>query len=151
MDLNSKTYKIKKIKKYVKKNELFFFFNTTKLKKKDWTKVEQNLRRLKLNYYKVFNGTTLKTVKNSIYKNFFNIVCGVVLLIKPQFKFIIIEKKLLEKETRPLFTLLSVKLNNKIYSTQQIKKLDTFSYKQNLFNLNQSLNKILKATYIFSK
>lgn len=151
MNLNSKTYKIKKIKKYIKKNELFFFFNTTKLKKKDWTKIEQNLKRLKMNYYKVFNGTTLKTIKNSIYKNFANIICGVVLLIKPQFKLITVEKKLLEKETKPLFTLLSVKLNNKIYSTQQLKKLNTFSYKQNLFNLNQSLNKILKTTYVFSK
>jgi hypothetical protein len=30
--------------------------------------IEQDLKKLKLKYYKVFNGTTLETINNSVYK-----------------------------------------------------------------------------------
>ena len=39
-----------------------------------------------------------------------------------------------KKDLKPSFELISVKLNNKMYSTSQLKGLNTLSYKQNQGN-----------------
>jgi hypothetical protein len=147
MDFNLKNYRVLKVKNYIKNCDFFFFFHSAKLKSNEWVIVEQDLKKLKLKYYKVFNGTTLKTVKNSIYTNYSSIVCGIILFIELKFKSTTFELISLKKDLKPLFALLSVKLNNKIYSIDQLKGIKTFSYKQNMFNLYQSLDRHLKTTH----
>jgi hypothetical protein len=150
MDFNLKSYRVLKVKNYLKNCDFFFFFHSAKLTSNEWISIEQDLKKLKLKYYKVFNGTTLETINNSVYKNFNQIICGIVLFIEPRFKLTTLELDLIKRHLKPLFALLSVKLNNRIYAVEQLKGFKTFSYKQNMFNFYRSLEKGLKSTYVLT-
>lgn len=150
MDFNFKTYQIIKLKKYFKKNGLFFLFHSAKLNLTKWTSTEQNLKKLNLNYYKPLNKTTVKTFKKSIYKNFSSNIAGFILLINSTYKTAELNLSSIIKSLKPSFTLVSVKLNNKVYSTTQLKGLHTLSYNKNIFNLYKVLDKQLKTSYILT-
>jgi len=150
MDFNLKSYRVLKVKNSLKNCDFFFFFHSAKLTSNEWVSIEQDLKKLKLKYYKVFNGTTSETLKNSVYKNFNQIICGIILFIEPRFKLTTLELTSIRKDLKPLFALLSVKLNNKIYSIEQLKGFKAFSYKQNMFNFYKSLEKGLKLTYLLT-
>ena len=150
MDFNFKIYKLMKLKKYLRKSSLFFLFDSVKLTKKKWTVNEQNLKKLKLSYYKPSNKITIKTFRSSLYKNFNFTIIGFILLIsschtKTELKLFSIVKSL-----KPSFILVSVKLNNKIYSIAQIKRLDNLSYNKNVFSLYRIFNQQLKISYILT-
>ena len=147
MDFNLKDYQIFKLKKYFKNNNFFFLFHSAKLNLNQWTITEQNLKKLKLNYYKTLNGTTLKTLKNSIYRNTSSVISSFVVFINPKFKTTEFDLDLLVKNLKPSFSLISLKLNNKIYSPAQLKGIKSLSYKKNMFNLHKSLDKHLKTSY----
>jgi hypothetical protein len=147
MDFNLKSYRVFKVKEYLKKSEFFFFYHSPKLRSNEWVSIEQDLKKLKLKYYKIFNGTTLKTINNSIYQNLDQVICGIVLFIKLNYKSTTFDFNTLNKNLKPLFILLSLKLNNKIYSIPQLKGINSFSYKQNVFNLQKSLERYIKGSY----
>ena len=147
MDFNLKNYQIFKLKKYFKNAGFFFLFHSAKLNLNQWTITEQNLKKLKLNYYKTLNGTTLKTLKSSIYRNFSSVVSGFVVFISPRFKTTEFDFDLLIKSLKSSFSLISLKLNNKIYTPAQLKGVKSLSYKKNMFNLYSSLDRHLKTTY----
>ena len=146
MDFNLKKYRVLKVKKKLKKSELIFFFNSAKINSNKWIKIEKQLKKLKLKYHQIFNNTTLKTIKNSIYINLNQLISGVLLLIKPIHKSTPIDLKLIKKNLEPLFILLIIKLNNKIYITKQLKNLNTLSYKKTIFNFYNNLEKCLKTS-----
>jgi hypothetical protein len=150
MEFNLKSYRILKIKKYFKNTDFFFFFNTTKLTLNQWLSVEQDLKKSKLKHYKILNGTTLKTLKKSVFKNLNPVICGVILFIKLDFKSTELDLNLLSKNFKNLFSLISVKLNCKVYSVTQIKKMKRFSYRENMLNLQKILEKTLKTSYIIT-
>jgi len=116
-----------------------------------WIYTEQKLKKLKLNYSKGLNGITLKLFTNSIYKNISPIVCSFVLFINPNFKTTELRLDSIKKDLKPSFELISVKVDNKIYSTSQLKGLNDFSYKKTVFNLYNSLDQHLKTSYIVTK
>jgi len=147
MDFNLKDYQIFKLKKYFKNNGFFFLFHSAKLSLNQWITVEQELKKLKLNYYKTLNGTTLKTLEKSIYKNFSPIVTNFVILIDSKFKTAEFDLDRLTRDLKPSFSLISLKLNNKIYSSAQLKGVKSLSYKKNMFNLHRSLDQHLKTSY----
>ena len=147
MDFNLKDYQVLKLKKYFKKNGFFLLFHSAKLSLKQWVVVEQELKKLKLNYYKTLNGTTLKTFEKSIYKNYSPIITNFVIFIDPEFKTTELDLEQLIKDMRPSFSLISLKLNNKIYSPSQLKGVKSLSYKNNMFNLHRSLDEHLKTSY----
>jgi len=151
MDFNSKDYQSVKLKNFFKINGFFFFFNSAKLNLNQWIHTEQNLKKLKLNYSKALNGTTLKVFKNSIYANINSVVSSFVLFINSNFKTTELKLNLIKKDLKPSFELISVKLNNKIYSPSQLKGLNIFSYKKNVFNLYGSLDQHLKTSYLLTK
>ena len=150
MDFNFKTYQIAKLKKYLKDESLFLLFNSTKLSLTKWTFTEQNLKKLKLDYSKFLNKTTVKTFKNSIYKNFSSNIVGFILFVNSNQKHIELNLTSLAKILKSSFTLISIKLNNKIYSTSQIKGLSDLSYNKSVFNLYRVLDKQLKTTYLLT-
>jgi len=150
MDFNFKTYQIAKLKKYLKDESLFLLFNSTKLSLTKWTFTEQNLKKLKLDYSKFLNKTTVKTFKNSIYKNFSSNIVGFILFVNSNQKHIELNLTSLAKTLKSSFTLISIKLNNKIYSTSQIKGLSDLSYNKSVFNLYRVLDKQLKTTYLLT-
>jgi len=151
MDYNSKDYERIKLRKLFKTNDFFFLFHSAKLNLNQWTYTEQKLKKLKLKYSKVLNSTALKLFKNSIYKNLSPIVRGFVLFINPNFNTTELSLSALKKELKPSFELIAVKLNNKTYSTSQLKGLRIFSYEKNVFILHQSLDRYLKTTYLLTE
>ena len=147
MDFNLKDYQIFKLKKYFKNNSFFLLFHSAKPSLDQWTVVEQELKKLKLNYHKILNGTTLKTFGKSVYKNSSPIITNFVILIGSKFKTTEFDLKRLTKDFKPSFSLISLKLNNKIYSSAQLKGVKSLSYKKNMFNLHRSLDQHLKTSY----
>ena len=151
MDFNSKNYQNIKLKNFFKTKGLFFLSHSAKLDLNQWVQIEQNLKKLKLNYSKVLNGTALKLLQDSIYKNLSPVICGFVLCITSKYKTTEIQSKLLTKSLKPSFELISVKLNNKVYSASQLKGLNSFSYKKNVLNLHRSFDRYLKTSYSLTK
>jgi hypothetical protein len=151
MDFHTKSYQSIKLKKFFKTNDFFFLFHAAKLDLSQWIYIEQHLKKLKLKYLKLLNGTTLKLFKNSIYKNLSPVVCGFVLFFNLNCKTTELQLKSVKKDLKPSFELISIKLNNKIYSTSQIKALNFNSYKKNAFNLCRSLDRHLKKSYLLTK
>lgn len=150
MDFNLKNYQIVKLKKYFKNNDFFLVFQSAKLSLTKWAHTEQNLKKLKLNYYKPLNRTTVKALQSSVYKNFSSVIGGFILLINTDSKVSKLNLESIIKNLRPSFSLVSVKLNNKIYSLLQLKDLKDLSYKKNVFNLHRTLDKHLKTTYLLT-
>ena len=70
MDFNSKDYQNVKLKNFFKANGFFLWFHSAKLELNQWIYIEQNLKKLKLNYSKALNGITLKLFKNGHIKHF---------------------------------------------------------------------------------
>jgi hypothetical protein len=151
MDFNSKNYQSIKLKNFFKTNNFFFLFHSARLNSKQWTQTEQNLKKLKLTYSKALNGITLKLFKDSIYKNLSPMICGFVLFVSSNYKTTELQLNSVKKDLKPSFELISVKLNNKIHSTSQLKGLSTLSYRKNVFNLHRSLDRYLKTSYLLTK
>src|SRR5687767_1734501 len=137
-----KKYQTFKISHYIKTNPLLFFFQSNKSNSKVWEKNEQKLKKLKLVYYKIANKIILKTFDNSVYKNFTPLICGVILLLKPNTKKTI-EYEIIERTLKHNFSLLCMKLNQKMYSVYETKNVRSFSYKKNMFFLYQATEKYL--------
>jgi hypothetical protein len=150
MDFNFKTYQIVKLKKYFKDNGLFFLFHSTKSNLTKWTLTEQNLKKLKLNYYKPLNKTTVKTFKSSIYKSFSANITGFILFVNSCYKTTSLNLPSIIKGLKPSFTLVSLRLNDKVYSTTQLKGLNDLSYNKSVFALYKVLDRQLKMSYLLT-
>ena len=150
MDYNLKQYRFLKVKKHFKDSKLLFFYHSSKVEANEWVLVEQDLKKVKLQYHKVLNGTTNKLFKHSIFRNFSSAVCGTFLFVIPTYNSTLINLKVLEKNFNPLFTLLFIKLNNKVYSISQIQELNVFSYRDTMLKFTCNLEKYSKLTYVFT-
>lgn len=130
MKVLPKTYKLNKNKQYIKTNNLIFFFNTINVNSYDWIIIEQKLKIYKFNYYKVLNKTVIITFQKSIYCNLeSSLISSLVMFIKPNLDNKNLNKKTLFSKLSVLnFIFLSMNLNNKIYSVNQIKKIYSFIY-----------------------
>ena len=135
MKFELKTYKVFKIKYYLKKNKLFFFYTATSLNLKNWLVIEQTLKKSNLNYYRLSNTLAVKTMKASIYTNFKQLIHSLTMFVNPKPKTTLKLKKLINLEK--VLTLLSVKLNNKIYSISQLKNLNSLNYNYTVLRLFQ--------------
>jgi len=145
MEFELKNYKFFKIKHYLKKTHFFFFFNGINLNLKNWILIEQTLKKLKLKFYKIYNALIIKAIKNSIYENIKSLISGLIIILKPNSENLLKLKKLLT--INPLLTLLSIKLNNKLYSIPQLKKIIFLDFKKNAAILYKSLKTYLKIPY----
>jgi hypothetical protein len=150
MEFSSKDYQKKKTKNYVIKNNLFFFFNGINRKSNAWINIEQEIQNLSFSYYKILNTISKNTLNNSIYKNVTPLINSVTFLLKPLDNSKEITRQKILTNFEPLvFILLAIKLNNKIYSKNQLINKFSFKYKENklLFfqfnatNIKISLNK----------
>lgn len=130
MELELKTYKVFKIKQYLKKNKFFFFYATTSLNLKNWILIEQILKISSLKYHRLFNTLARKTLKTSIYKNYTNIIHSLTMFVSPKPTTALKLKKLTNLET--VLTMLSIKLNYKIYSVYQVKSINLLNYATNV-------------------
>ena len=130
MKFSAKEYGIIKTKNYIKNVNLFFFFNGINLNSGDWVTIEQKLKKINFSYYKILNKTSKKTLQNSIYSNSSAIVNGITFTLKPVQPINELTKYSLINNFEPLlFTLLAIKLNNKVYSKKQLNNQFTFHYR----------------------
>lgn len=86
----------------------------------------------------------VKTLKNSIFKNLIVLIHGPIFLLSGN------NANLTFKELEninPFIGLLSLKLNNKIYSKEQIKNCQKLSYLSNVSNFHNSLKTITRTPY----
>jgi hypothetical protein len=133
-----KTYKLNRTKNYIKENNLVFFFNGINKNSNHWLLTEQKLKTLKLNYYKIFNKTTIKSLKKSIYFSTTPMIYGIIFFIRPHSETQALSVKNVLNNLESLsLTVLALKLNNKVYSAKQIKNNNSLNYKENKLLMSQ--------------
>ena len=149
MDHNLKKYRVLKIKNSFKNSDLLFFYHSSKIKSNKWMLTEQHLKKIKLEYNQIYNGTAIKTINNSIYLNMNKIISGVVIFAKPIFKSTTLQLKTVKNDLNPTFILLFLKLNNKVYTLPQFKNMNILNYQTAVFNFNRGLSRYVKTIYKF--
>lgn len=147
MDFDFKSYQIIRCKKYFKRVGCFLILHSSKYDSSKWMRTEQELKKLRLTYYKPLNKAIVWSLNSSIYKNFGSVFSSFVLLISFTYKTTNQNFQQILKELKPAFVIVGLKLNNRIYSPAQLKGFKEFSYKKNMFNLHRVLDKSLKTSY----
>lgn len=148
MELTAKSYKTNKIKNYIKTNHIFFLFNGNVLKSYNWIDTEQNLKDMQFEYHKILNKASIKTLDKSIYTQIKTTINGITFFIKPNLKVKSLSKQLIINNFEQLlFSLIAIKLNNKIYSNKQLKNNYSLTYQTNKLLLSQFVITKLKCYY----
>ena len=134
MKLKIKNYKFLKIKKDIKNNNLLFICNTNN--KKNLIAINQKLKGLKINEYKVSNSLMKLIFNKSIFYNLKSIINSLTafLTINKNINFQTFKEKIPTN-----YILLSIKLNNKFYYNTGFK---------NLIFLNNKTNNLILILYI---
>lgn len=141
-----KNYQNIKIKNYTKKYSLLLITNGINQNSKNKILIKQNLKKLKIDCYKIYNKLTTKTFKNSRYKNIIKLIYSTIFfLTSNQKKFDISTIKYLEVLKFPI---LGAKLNKKIYTKTQLKNIKSTNYKNGISVLYQFLLVNLKLIQI---
>ena len=147
MYFNLKTYKLLKIKHFIKTKRILFFFHGISTNNKSWVKIEQTLINHGLHYYRIYNSIATNTLNNSIFKSLISLINGPVILINDRdSKKLSITPKKLKKIKFPMH-LLCLKLNDKVYTKKQINKLTKLTYVENVSELHNALLNITKIPY----
>jgi hypothetical protein len=125
-----KSYQNKKIKNYFKNYSLLLISNGINQKSKNQILIKQELKKLKIIYYKIYNKLTIKIFKYSIYKNITKLIYSTIFFLTTKQKYfnLTITKYL---ETIK-FSILGIKLNKKIYAITQLKNIKSTNYKSGL-------------------
>ena len=131
-----KNYKLLKTKKIFKGIHFFLIYNTTNSSNN--INLNKNLKRFNLEHYKLKNNITKQILKNSLFKNYKFLIKGLVILIFPKTDVNL-------KKLKTLSTLIGIKLNNKIYSINQIDNLNSLNYNQNCLNFLKTIKRSLKT------
>ena len=151
MQFNLKNYQIHKTKKQLKNDFLFLAIGANQ-SSQNLINVSQNLHELNLSYYKIYNNTTIKLLKNSVYQNLFKTLNTTLFFIKPQRNDKLLTKNNLANTLKNIFfTLLIIKLDKKMYLITQLKSLRSLNYMQNVAMLYQFLLLNLKFSVCFQK
>lgn len=130
MQLDFKSYKAIKTKNYVKKENIYFFFNGVGKNSNYWISIEQNLKTINFDYYKIFNQMSRKILNKSLYKNIKWVINSLTFLIKPKTNQLF-KQILIANFESILFNLLAIKINNKVYQMVQLKKNYSLEYQNN--------------------
>jgi hypothetical protein len=128
MQINFKNYQISKTKNYLKKNNFLLFSINANQNSQNWLKIEQGLHKLNLSYYKTYNNSAKKIIKNSIYKNSIHLINSTFFFLKP------IKKNdiAINLINSIFFTVLAIKLNKTLHLISQLKKINSLNYKKNV-------------------
>lgn len=148
--MNFRTYQMLKIKSCLNNNSLLLFLNCQNQTRGNWLKIEQGLKKLKLNYYKVYNKLAVKSFKSSIFSNFNAFISSSFFIIKLDQALLKINlNNIFIENLKTLgFTCLAVKINNKIYSFAQLKTMKSLTYNNNMAIIYQFLATHLKTLTI---
>lgn len=140
-----KIFQLKKLKQYFKKTDLIFFFYTTDLNVINQLQLDQKLNKNNLKIYKIKNTLMKHVLNNSVFKNFSVSINGPLCFIKLK------NTKKLDIKTliniSPNMPFLGIKLNKRIYSTNQLKTVSTLNYSNNVKILNKTFKRLIKVPY----
>jgi hypothetical protein len=146
MNKNLKIHKLKKTELTLKQKDFIFFFQTTNLTSTDKLKIEQEFYKKNVGSYKTHNNSTKIVLQNSIFLNFSGLINSSSCLNFYNNKFI--DNNFRNSSNfNSIMILTAVKINKKIYSTNQLKKLLTINYLKNITLFNKTLKKIVKQPY----
>ena len=147
MKLKLKNYKYYKIKNYFKNQKMFFIYNNSDLNFKNWLQLQQNFQNKSLKCYKLNNNLTINFLNNSIFKNVSSLVNGSIIIIGLK-KNIHTDLLISQLQTfNTITTFLSLKLNNKIYSNNQVSTIKTLNYHKQIVIFTKSLKRFFKQPY----
>ena len=146
MKLTFKGYKKKRIETLLNSKNFLIICNSASVDSKEWRKIYQGLFELGIKTEKVTNGLFKNAIKNTKFYYFNGLFNGSILLLTVDNKGKTDLMKLLNqlKRHKNVISILGIKINNQIYSLNQIKKLNTLNYSTNLKLLYNSLHKTLK-------
>lgn len=147
MQLSVKNYKILKIKKYFKTNQLFFFISGINCNSINMLSIKQKLKVIGFNYYTILNETSIKILNISIYFTICSTLTGFTFLIKPLQNFFFLKQTVLNTFNQLFVKLLLIKLNNKLYTTKFFKKTYSLKYTQTKLLLYQFNLALIKSNY----
>ena len=147
MNKEFKTYKLSKIKYFLKNPTIIFFFHTTNLNAINWLKIEKDLFKCNLICSKINNTLTKNVMNNSIYKNFSITIKGPLCIIQPKNIKNTTDDVLKLLKTNKNMYCLNVKINKKFYSKSQLKNISTFNYRKNITIMNKTFKSLLKTPY----
>ena len=146
MKFNLKNYQTHKLKQLLKKENFLIFAINTNKNFKNWLLVEQGLHKLKINYHKVYNNTAANAIKRSTQVNLLKVLCSTFFFLKTNnFTKTLMKSKIINELNLIFFTILALKINQNVYSINQIKNLTIFSYKKQISILYQFLISNLKS------
>jgi len=150
MELKSKNYKSTKIKSILKKKKLIFLFHSIDVNSKRWVKIEQNLFKNNLSYYRIDLFLLNLILNNSIFLNLTNLIKGPIILI--YFKKLF-QKNFLLKDffnIRNKLYMLSIILNKKLYSIQSILNLTTLKFINHMSYIKYFFKYFIRILFISS-
>jgi hypothetical protein len=147
MRLSVKNYRILKIKKYFKINQLFFFINGVNRNSINLLLIKQKLKTIGFNYYTILNGASIKVLNVSIYFTICSTLTGFTFLIKPLQKTFFFKQTILNTFHQLFVKLLLIKLNNKLYTAKFLKKTYSLKYTQTKLLLYQFNLALIKNKY----
>ena len=133
MKLDTKTSQQLFLKKYLKQKTLIFFFNGIHLNSTCWKKTEQILSSLSLVLHKNRNNVTTTNLQTSVLRHFKEIANSIFFVMSVRNDLTLTKKHLFSNFFLSLFTLLIIKINNKVYPLTYFKKIQTsFYYKKTI-------------------
>ena len=149
MKLTLKDYKTFNTKQYIKSTNLFFFFNSINQNSKDSIETKQKLKNINFNYYKIFNKTSTRILKGSIFKNVIPLINGETYFVKYTVKKPLSKRILFKNFENLMFIFLASKINNKFYFSNQLQNVNILNYYKSNLLLCQFLISNLKNKYLF--
>jgi hypothetical protein len=144
MKLKLKHYKKNKIKKYIKSTQLFFICHGVNLTIKEWIPIQQELKTLNLNHYRLTNNLIKILLTKSIFKNLESILkgpCFFIDLSSSNNKTLLLTPHL--SNLSQLLTFFCIKINNRIYTYEHLKQLKALNYLTCITNFQYFLCKYL--------
>lgn len=141
MKFTLKKYKYLKIKKSIKETSIIYFYN---VKTNDnFIKRMQHFHKLEFNCNQITNSLMRKSLKQSIYSNYSNLITGLIMLVKHNDK-IKSNNNVITFQNKNI--LLGIKMNNKFYPTINLSNNFFFlNYKQSSLKLLKLLKNNFKT------
>ena len=142
---NLKNFKHYQIKKILKSEQLVLFFHSTDLNKINGLKIKQKFYKNNLICKKIHNNVTRLVFKHSKLKHFDVFIQGSLCTVYPK-KGYDFNLKHITKLNKSM-SVLGLKLNQKIYSQNQLNSISTLNYNNNIKILTKILKQSIKLPY----
>jgi hypothetical protein len=151
MKLNEKKFKWIKIRKYLKNNNLLFFNAGKNQTSSNSLMTKQKLKKIGLSSSNVSNQIITKILTNSIIYFTQNFITGSTTLFFQKIVNLCLKHSILNVFNSFTFELVMLKLNNKTYTVNSLKRNYSLNYKETKLVLWQFLATFLKSYSKFSK